>query len=111
MSHEENRHLVDLLANCVAECNHCAASCLEEQDVKMLAQCIKLDIDCAEICSLSISFISRGSKHAEHLLRECAEICESCAAECEKHSHMEHCRKCAEVCRMCAEACNSGVAT
>ena len=110
MAHEQNRNLIEILSNCAADCNHCAASCLEEYDVNKLSRCIKLDIDCAEICNLAISFISRGSEHAEHLLHEYAHICEACAAECEKHSRMEHCRKCAEICRTCAEACHSGVA-
>ena len=110
MSHEQNKGLIDALTSCVAECNHCTAACLEEKDVKMLARCIKLDIDCAEICNLAISFVSRGSEHAEHVLHECAEICNECAKECEKHSHMEHCKRCAEICRACAEACHSGVA-
>lgn len=112
MSHQQNRALIDALNKCAAECNHCAVACLEEQDVKMLARCIKLDIDCAEICSLAISFVARGSEHAQHLLDECADICNACAEECEKHAAMgmEHCRSCAEVCRACAEACKSGVA-
>ncbi|MBA2563555.1 MAG: four-helix bundle copper-binding protein [Chitinophagaceae bacterium] len=111
MSHEQNKGLLDALNNCAAECNHCATACLDEQDVKMLARCIKLDIDCADICMLTASYVARGSEHAEHLKKECAEICNACAEECEKHAKMgmEHCRKCAEACRKCAEAC-SGIA-
>lgn len=105
MSHEKNKELISMLNECAVECNHCTAACLEEQDVKMLAKCIKLEIDCAEICRLATSFLARGSEHAEHILKECAELCEACAKECEKHSHMEHCKKCAETCRKCAEAC------
>ncbi len=109
MSHEKNKELISMLNECAAECNHCTSACLEEQDVKMLAKCIKLEIDCAEICRLATSFLARGSEHAEHILKECAEICEACAKECESHSHMEHCKKCAEVCRKCAEACQQTV--
>ena len=105
MSHEQNRGLIEALANCAAECSHCATACLDEHDVKMLSRCIKLDIDCAGICMLTASYVARGSEHADHLLKECAEICEACAQECEKHAHMEHCRSCAETCRRCAEAC------
>ena len=97
---------MEALSNCAAECNHCATACLDEQDVKMLSRCIKLDIDCADICLLTASYVARDSEHANHLLKECAEICEACAEECEKHAHMEHCRKCAEACRHCAEACH-----
>ena len=105
MAHQENQSLLEALNNCAAECNHCATACLDEQDVKMLARCIKLDLDCADICQLTASYVARGSEHANHLLKECAEICEACAAECEKHTHMEHCKRCAVACRRCAEAC------
>jgi len=107
MSHEHHPQLIAALNKCAAECNHCATACLDEQDVKMLAKCIKLDIDCADICSLTASLIARSSEHGKHLLKECAEVCDACAEECEKHAQMgmEHCRMCAEACRACADAC------
>ncbi len=105
MAHEKNKQLLEALNNCAAECNHCATACLKEKDVKMLARCIRLDIDCAEICQLTAAYVARDAEHVNHLLKECADICEACAEECEKHSHMEHCRQCAEACRHCAEAC------
>ena len=105
MSHEQNQRLIAVLSNCVLKCNHCTTACLDEQEVKMLARCIKLDIDCADICQLTISLIARGSEHGYHLLQECAGICNACAEECDKHKHMEHCKRCAEACRDCADAC------
>ena len=110
MSHDQNKGLLNTLNECAAECYHCAAACLGEKDVKMLTNCIRMDIDCAEICKTTASFLARGSEHAAHLLKECAEICNDCAEECEKHIHMEHCKRCAEICRACAEACVAGVA-
>jgi hypothetical protein len=105
MSHLENKRLLEALAKCADECSHCLTACLDEQDVKMLARCIRLNIDCAEICRVISGFIARGSEHAPHMLPECAEICEDCARECDSHGHMEHCARCAQVCRDCAEAC------
>ena len=107
MAHEHHPQLIAALNNCAAECNHCFTACLDEHDVKMLAKCIKLDRDCADICMLTGSLISRGSEHGKHLLKECAEVCNACADECDKHAAMgmEHCRKCAEACRSCAKAC------
>ncbi len=109
MSHENHRQLITALNDCATECNHCATACLDEQDVKMLSKCIKLDIDCAAICSLTATLLARASEHGHHLLKECAEVCNACAEECEKHAGMgmEHCRKCAEACRACAQACSS----
>ncbi len=108
MAHQQNKQLIDALNNCATECNHCATACLDEQDVKMLARCIKLDIDCADICTLIATLIARGSEHGKHLLKECAEVCNACADECEKHAAMgmEHCKTCAEACRRCAEECS-----
>ena len=108
MSHQHNPELLAALHKCADECNHCATACLEEEDVKMLAKCISLDMDCAQICSLTAALVARGSEHGKHLLKECAEVCNACADECEKHAAMgmEHCKKCAEACRACAEACS-----
>lgn len=73
----------------------------------MLARCIKLDRDCAAICLLAVEAMAGGSEFAKQICTLCAEICNACAAECEKHSHMEHCKKCAEACRKCAMECSS----
>jgi hypothetical protein len=107
MSHKKNQGLIDALNNCATECSHCAMACLDEKDVKMLTACIKLNIDCAEVCRLTASLLSRSSEHGVHLLKECAELCDACAEECDKHSHMEHCKRCAVICRDCAEECSA----
>lgn len=109
MSHEKNKQLISTLNDCASECNHCTIACLDEQNVKMLTKCIKLNLDCAEICKLAVSFLARGSEHSEHILKECAELCEACAKECEMHNDLEHCKVCAEECRKCAEACQQPV--
>jgi hypothetical protein len=102
---ETNKVLRELNA-CATLCNICYQECLKEEDVKMLAQCIQLDRDCADICQLAASYFARGSAHTEKLLRFCADICEQCAEECGKHSH-DHCEKCAMACRTCAEMCRA----
>ena len=108
--HAQNQSLLDALNACIAACEHCATACLGEQDVKMMARCISIDRDCADICALTARFVARGSEHAMHVMRECAEICGICATECEKHgAHMQHCKECAEACRRCEQACRAGV--
>lgn len=109
MTENKNSYLVKILAECAEKCNNCASACLEERDMKLLKDCIKLDIDCADICQLTAKLIARDSQHAEHLLKECVEVCIACATECEKHAHMEHCKVCAETCRTCAELCSQVV--
>ena len=73
----------------------------------MMARCIQLDLECAAICRSAAELMSLGSEHAHQLCAVYADICDACAAECEKHSHLEHCKQCAEACRRCAEECRS----
>ena len=101
-----NRELIQKLAECAAACENCMDSCLSEENIGMMVRCIRLDRDCAKICQLTASFITSHSEHAMHVIKECIEICEQCAAECEKHDH-NHCQECARACRECAEACKS----
>ena len=91
---------------CAVACNHCAASCLQEPDVKMMARCIALDMDCAQLCQAATAFMARGSDLARALCGVCAQACRACADECAKHD-MDHCRRCAEACRRCAQACET----
>ena len=107
MKNSLNNQLLDALTACANACNFCTTACLGEADVKMMTACIRLAIDCAALCSLTASFIARGSAHGGHLLAECAELCGLCAAECEKHVHMQHCADCAKACRECEKACRA----
>src|SRR5258706_15896815 len=91
---------------CVVACSQCAASCLKEPDVKMMARCIALDFDCADICELAAKTMARSSEYAKAICNTCAEICTACAAECGKHK-MEHCQECAKACQRCAEECRT----
>ncbi|KAK6020454.1 hypothetical protein OSTOST_13892 [Ostertagia ostertagi] len=105
----KNTQLISLLAECADACGNCSTACLAEKDVQKMVECIRLDMDCAQMCQVTAAFISRGSDHAKHFLKECAEICRKCAEECSKHSHMDHCKICAEACRKCAEACEKAI--
>lgn len=95
---------IDACLACAAICNHCASGCLKEDDVKMMAKCIQLDMECAAICYTAAELMSLGSSRAKEICRICADICEACAEECAKHNH-EHCKECAEACKKCAEEC------
>ena len=101
-----NDELIKKLDICIAACNFCAASCLKEEHLHMLTQCIRYDMDCAEVCRTTAILLARDSAHGKHLLKECIELCEACAAECEQHDH-DHCKACAKACRGCAEACKA----
>lgn len=108
MSHEQFRGVIDSLNQCATDCIHCANACLEEQNVKELVRCIRLDRDCADICIMTAKMLAGGSEFSTDMTLLCAKICETCGDECEKHSmHMDHCRVCMESCRRCAEECRS----
>jgi hypothetical protein len=113
----------DLLARCIEECVVCAATCtscadadLAEPDVQGLVRCIRLNLDCADVCHATWRILIRQTESDLDVLRattvSCALTCQTSAEECEKHaSHHEHCRICAEVCRACAKACGDLLAT
>ena len=99
---------LDACLTCLAACEHCATACLAEPDVGMMAQCVRLDRDCADACALTARLLMRSSGLHPEACRLCAVACERCAGECGKHAaHHEHCRRCAVACRACAELCRS----
>ena len=79
---------------CIEACNHCAAACLQEENVADMRECIRLDVDCAAICLLSAAYMARGSDFVMDACAMCADVCEACAEECGRHD-MAHCRACA----------------
>ena len=108
---DEAFSLVTAAAECAFACTTCADACLEEEDPASLRRCIRSNLDCAEICAVTASLISRPGQQESDVLRAqlaaCATACRACAAECERHAGaMEHCRVCAEACRDCAAACD-----
>ena len=107
--HNEFADTISALNECAAECNYCFSACLQEKDVKMMARCIQLDRDCADICQLTAKLLQSGSEVSSDILRLCITVCEACADECQRHSSMEHCKRCAEVCRRCASACSKAM--
>lgn len=100
-----NQELISALYNCASHCNHCADACLDEQDVKMMVRCIRLDNICATTCIATAEALAVNSQDIAGLVKYCQEICRKCAEECEKHKS-DHCQKCAEACRRCEEACS-----
>ncbi|MFN7139742.1 MAG: four-helix bundle copper-binding protein [Limisphaerales bacterium] len=104
MSHEKYQDCIQACNDCADACDHCATACLSEDDVKMMARCIALDIDCAAICRLAAGAMSRGSELAAEFCRLCADVCRRCGEECRKHD-FDHCQECADACERCAAEC------
>lgn len=101
---------IDAALACSQTCTACADACLAEEMVANLRDCIRTDLDCADICATTASVLSRqtGSNLTvvKELLKACRTACQVCAEDCEEHADMhEHCRVCAEACRRCEKAC------
>jgi len=106
--HQHYQSCIDACNLCAGACDHCAIACLAEDDVQMMADCIRTDIDCAAICRLAAGSMARGSAFVHEICELCARICSACAAECERHPY-DHCRACAQACRRCGEECRGMV--
>lgn len=101
-----------LILECMSACAACADECLGEEDLDALRQCIRTDLDCADVCLATAQVLARGTPGSMAVLRAqleaCAIACRTCAEECERHAdHHDHCRACAEACRRCEEACHA----
>ena len=101
---------IDALNDCGQACTADADADLREQDVPHLVRCIRLCLDCADICAATVNVTSRQTAYdptvTKPLLEACAVTCKSCGDECERHARLHaHCRVCLEACRRCEQAC------
>ena len=100
---------IDAMSDCAQACSADNDADLGERDVTEMVRCIRLCMDCTDICPAAAGVISRPANYdpdvTRPLLQACAAICKSCGDECQRHAHMPHCRICAEACRRCEQAC------
>ena len=101
---------IDALDDCARACIADADSDLNEQNLSELVKCIRLCLDCADICAATVRVTSRQTEYdatlTKSLLETCTATCKSCGDECEGHAQMhDHCRVCAVACRRCEQAC------
>jgi hypothetical protein len=113
-AHISNR--LEMLAACIRECFECAQACtlcadacLGEQDVHRLLICIRMNLNCADICEATGRVLARSTALEWGVLfnqlQACLAACQHCALECERHAHHEHCVVCFQACRRCEKAC------
>ena len=106
---------VDALSDCAQACTADIDADLSEQDLAEMVKCIRLCLDCADVCTATLGVTSRPAGYdasvTRPLLQACVAICKSCGDECERHAqHHGHCRVCAEACRRCEQACHEFLA-
>ena len=101
---------IDALTDCAQACTADADDDLSEPNVAEMVKCIRLCLDCADICGTTAGVTSRQTDYDANitrpLLEACVAACKSCGDECEQHAMMHaHCRVCAQACRRCEQAC------
>ena len=101
---------IDAMTDCAQACIADTDLDLAEQSVDEMVKCIRLCLDCADVCTATAAVMSRPANHdagvTKPLLEACVAICKSCGDECERHAPMHrHCRVCAEACRRGEQAC------
>jgi hypothetical protein len=101
---------IDAAYACAQTCTSCADACLAEEMVSHLRQCIRLNLDCADVCAATATIGNRRTGSDEVVLRKlldaCVTACRLCGEECRRHADRhEHCRVCGEACTACETAC------
>jgi hypothetical protein len=85
------------LIQCIEECYDCAQTCascadasLADDDVKMLARCVRFNLDCTDMCAATGAIATRHLVSESAMLREiltaCELACRRCEEECLKHA-------------------------
>ncbi|CAN5559710.1 four-helix bundle copper-binding protein [soil metagenome] len=100
-----------LMDQCLQRCaavvqaaGQCADSCLSGGQADTMQQCIRLCLDAATISGACAELMARDSSFSGQACGVCAEVCEACATECERHDG-DNLQQCAEACRACAHTC------
>lgn len=98
------------LQDCIRRCLECYSACLGAAT----GHCLEMGgphverghftimLTCAEMCRTAAHMMLLGTPHHRHTCAECVEICEQCAADCERLGGMEDC---VAACRACAQSC------
>lgn len=107
MSHQTYQECLDACNACQVTCLHCAVACLNEPSPAELADCIRLDLDCAELCQTAVGYMARGSSkpkpfayYAQPSVRNAAQSARSMHTTTVKLAHVRvrNARKPVELC-------------
>lgn len=101
---------IDALSDCIQACIADTDADLGEKDLADMVKCIRLCLDCTDVCEATLGLLSRPAEYDANVVRpmleSCVAICKTCGDECERHAHdHEHCRVCEEACRRCEATC------
>jgi hypothetical protein len=66
---------IDALSDCAQACTACADDDLSEPDVAELVKCIRLCLDCADVCTATLRVASRRTEYDANVTRSLLEAC------------------------------------
>jgi len=103
---------IDALNDCAQACTADADADLGDDNVARMVTCIRLCLDCADVCTVATRVLSRQTAYdaavTRPLVEACATICARCGDECARHAETyPHCQLCEEACRRCEQACRN----
>jgi hypothetical protein len=101
---------IEACSVCEFACLACAESSLAESELSQLTDCVRLALDCAEVCLTTRSLVSEAMLAAPRLvqaqLEVCARLCAACEAECALHGEgHDYFALCAYACARCRALC------
>ena len=107
---QQTRAAIKTLQQCHTLCHSMAMiHCLEMGGEHARPQHLRLMLDCAGICAFTADALGRKSQFQTRIAALCAEVCESCAADCSALGDMEECvETCGECARLCREISRPG---
>ncbi len=109
----------DALAECIAACFECAQTCtacadacLSESNVADLVRCIRLDLDCADVCEATRRVLSRQTAYDATLTRGPGSVRDGLQelrgrVRPARRARHEALPGLAEACRRCEQACRT----
>ena len=99
------QHSVTEALTCHRICEETITHCLHTGGAHADSDHIRMMMDCADICRVASDYMVRGSQFTSAIAALCADICEACAADCERFHDDAQMVACAQACRRCAQSC------
>lgn len=100
-----------LLEDCTEASSLCSRACLEDDENYFLVRCAKLNHSSVIVSKLAIKALLCRTELLSQVCRLCIEIFTTCAEECEKFTHLDHCTQSAAACRKSIAECRLYLAT
>ena len=91
------------LFNCASACSHFVLVAMKQNNADYL-KCIQLAMECSVLCYSTAELLSLGSSRVKKIAKICAKLCDDCASECLKFQD-DFFHETAELCTTCADNC------